>query len=174
MSAQAHGHSLWLVPRGAAATRLATIIEDLSHAYRTPSFPPHVTLLARVTQPAHEVVLRTRSMVSAEKLRRFQLRLGSLDTTRAYFRSLFIRADPSTALLTTHTRASTWFGVAQTEEFLPHLSLLYGELADKDKRSIIARLDRDYPAGYIAREIAIYATEGAPENWRLVESVALA
>ncbi len=174
MTARIRNHSLWLMPDDAARTRLERIIEDLSNTYCTPRFPAHVTLLAGVLQPAHDVVATTRALATAWKLRPLTLDLGRLAMTNNYFRCLFARVDTSDELLAAHERLKSCFDVRSTDIFTPHLSLLYGELAQTDKHAIVARLNHRYPGHITVREIAVFDTSGTPERWRQVGSVALA
>ncbi|MBA2491921.1 MAG: 2'-5' RNA ligase family protein [Gammaproteobacteria bacterium] len=173
MTARLRNHSLWLMPEEAARARLDRIIEDLSNTHRTPRFHAHVTLLARVLQPAHDVVAKTQALAIAGKLPQLSLTLGSLAMTNAYFLSLFAIVDPGDYLLAAHERLKSCFHVQSIGAFTPHLSLLYGKLAEVDKHAIVARLHRRYPERFTAREIAVFDTSGAPEHWRQVGSVAL-
>lgn len=164
-----HGYSLWLRPRGTALARLSELVRELSEIYKTPRFPPHVTLLARISQSPSEIVARTRAL--ARQCGPFQLELDRLELTPDYFQSLFIRVVPNRALEAAHWRARELFG-ASLESFMPHLSVLYGDLPETEKQAVIARLN-GWPTRFTVEAIDVYATEGQPEDWRLVESVAL-
>jgi 2'-5' RNA ligase len=167
---EAHGHSLWFTPRANAAARFAQIIHDLSQSYGTPYFPPHVTLLPRVSQARATVVELARHL--AHKCRPFDIELGELATTKAYFQSLFIKAHRSKVLVQIHQLALRLFGSSQTD-YMPHLSLVYGDLEEIEKKAIIAKVDHDFPVRFTAESIDIYLTEGRPEEWQLIETVPL-
>lgn len=173
MAAQTHNHSLWLMPQGVAGSRLARVIKKLSQAYGTPVFPPHVTLLTGIARPARELLMETRALASAGYLKELQLGLDGLATTDAYFRSLFVLVEPNEELLAAEECTRKCFGAEQTEIFMPHLSLLYGALAETEKSAVIARLNQRYPTCIIAHEIAVYETGGAPEAWQRIGSVTL-
>lgn len=166
----AQGYSIWIVARGPPGERLSDIIRGFSRAYKTPCFPPHVTLLARVPHAQAETVARTRELAAA--LDRFEIELAEPAFTTDYFRSLFIEARPEISLLAAHRRTCELFGVSP-EAYLPHLSLLYGNLPDSEKQAAIAKFGRDYPSRFTAEALDVYLTEGVPEAWRLVESVSL-
>ncbi len=166
----AHDYSLWLTPRGAASATLGKLICDLSEIYKTPRFPPHVTLLVPGSRLQADVVERTVELALA--CGRFEIVLDELAFTDDYFRSLFITVAPSLALRSLHRRAHEIFNMPQ-KPYLPHLSVLYGNLPANEKQGIIARLNRDYPERFTAEAIDVYISEGEPEDWRLVESVAL-
>lgn len=165
-----HDYSLWLTPRDAVSASLGELICGLSEIYKTPPFLPHVTLLASVSRPQAEVIARTLELALA--CGPFEIELGEPAFTDDYFRSLFIKVTPNPALLSAHRRARELFNMPQ-EPYLPHLSVLYGNLPAAEKKTIIARLNRDYPRRFTAEAIDVYLSEGKPEDWRLVESVAL-
>lgn len=168
---QAYDHSLWISPRGVAGDVFGAIIKDLSEAFGTPYFPPHVTLLAQVSRPQAEIVSIAHELAS--EFSPFQIELLAPAFADDYFRSLFISAEPGNMLLAAHELAQELFRVPE-EQFMPHLSLLYGDLPETEKRRIIARVGYGFPLSFTAEAIDVYATEGPPEDWRLVESIALA
>lgn len=167
---QAQCHSLWISPRGVAGDVFNAIVHDVSETFETPYFPPHVTLLAQVLQPQSEVVAITREL--AGEFSPFQIELLAPATTDDYFRSLFISVEPGSVLLAAHGLAKELFR-APEEPYMPHLSLLYGDLSEAEKRKVIARVGVGFPIGFAAEAIDVYATAGAPEDWRLIESVPL-
>jgi 2'-5' RNA ligase len=164
-------HSLWLVPRGTAHLKLSEIIRALSERYGTPRFAPHVTLLGRVLKPRREIIGITREVASEHKA--ISIKLMQPAYTSDYFRSLFIEAEPTNALLAARKLAVERFGMSAKYDFRPHLSLLYGDLCEAQKQAIIANLGNNFPKRFSAESIDVYATESRPEQWRLVESVAL-
>jgi hypothetical protein len=167
---KAQGHSLWISPRGIAGDVLSAIIQNLSAMYKTPYFPPHVTLLARIIRPQSEVVALMRELSS--RCNSFSVELTKPAFTRDYFRSLFLEAAPSSELLAAHRLAQALFDLPDAS-YSPHLSLLYGDLPEAEKNEIISSLGRGFPTRFTAEAIDVYATEGVPKNWRLVESVQL-
>jgi 2'-5' RNA ligase len=164
-------HSLWLVPRGTAHLKLSEIIRALSERYGTPRFAPHVTLLGQTLKPRREIIAITREVASEHEA--IPIKLMQPAYTSDYFRSLFIEAEPSNALLAARKLAVERFGLSAKYDFRPHLSLLYGDLCEAQKQAIIANLGNNFPRRFFAESIDVYVTEGRPEQWRLVESVAL-
>ncbi len=164
-------HSLWLVPRGAVHLDLGEIIRALSQRYGTPRFAPHVTLLGQTLKPRREIIAITREVASEHDA--IPIELTQPAYTSDYVRSLFIEAEPSNALLAARELAVERFGMSVKYDFRPHLSLLYGDLSEAQKQAIIANLGSNFPRRFFAESIDVYATEGRPEQWRLVESVAL-
>jgi|SRR5581483_2642125 len=162
-------YSLWLMPPAGARERLRALIERLSKKFRTPSFEPHVTLTG-TSRPLDEV--RAPLERYARTLAPVPLAFTDIGYSAEYFRCLYLRAAKNAALLDAYRRACAALGTPE-DDFMPHLSLVYGKLAPAAKQGIIAELGRDWDAAFIAARVALYLPAGRPENWRCVADFAL-
>ena len=161
--------SLWLMPPPAVRTRCGALIARLAQRLGTPVFAPHLTLAGTTLEEA-EATTRVRAL--ARQLAPLTIRLGRLQATDAYFRCLYARADLSPALRHAYTTACT--ALNQTPgDFLPHLSLVYGDLAAETKKSVIAELGGRLDLTFIVDRVALYDPTGSPSAWRRVADVAL-
>jgi 2'-5' RNA ligase len=153
------GVSLWLTPQGEMRRRLCALIRALARRYGAPVFAPHVTLLAGLAGGAAEVLSRARSAVTA---RPFEVRLLGPEAGDSYFRCLYLRVQPSPELLALHERLREAFGRSPEPPFFPHLSLLY---APPPAPPLAGELRGSLPAGFAARRLDVYSTDGPVEAW---------
>lgn len=159
-------YSLWLMPAGSAFRRLAGVIHDLSRKYSTPPFEPHVTLLGRIALPEREVLVK--SAILVRRLRPLAIRLTVLDDRAEYFRCLFVNAAKTAPLIEAHRMARETFHQKQRSAYLPHLSLVYGNLTPRLKKEIITSLGRRFELEFDVRSLYVYSTTGAPRVWRRI------
>jgi 2'-5' RNA ligase len=164
-------YSLWLMPEGKVRDRLTQILHHLSVRHEAPEFPPHVTLLGSCVGERDEMMRR--SSLVAGALRPFTIRLGKLDFRDEYFRCLFLHAGPAKPLRNAHQVACRKFDRTPNPDFMPHLSLLYGNYALNVKEDARAELGRRLDVRFKVRSIHLYQTHRAVQNWRLVESFGL-
>lgn len=164
-------YALWLIPEGEACRRLARTIRRLSREHSTPGFAPHITLASGIVAPVHEVV--TKSAQLAESLRPLRLRLTRLDSHEEYFRCLFVKVAPTPQLARAHRRAREIFALRGRRAFLPHVSLVYGELSRAAKRKITSSLGRRFDLEFEVRHLRVVAIQGLPSEWRRVKSLRL-
>lgn len=161
-------YSLWLMPSGQAYRRLRGIILKLGGQYSTPIFKPHVTLLGRIVAPRREVLEKSARL--ARGMRPLVIRLGSLDGLDEHYRCLFVRAAKTRPLRDAYRAACQIFSVKKRPAYMPHLSLIYGDLPPRLKEQIIRRLGGRLALEFEVRSLRLYSTTGKPRAWRQIEA----
>jgi 2'-5' RNA ligase len=156
------GHALWLLPEQAVSTRVAAVIDHLARTRGGPRFLPHVTVVAGLEKPAAE--LRTRTRALARTLPPVAVTLGRAAARAEHFKALFVEVD-STDLRALHLRAAAALGVAADPEYLPHLSLAYGEFTPAMKEAMLDRVGRRWGERCLLDRLALVPLAGPPESW---------
>ena len=160
---RAKGCSLWLMPAGETYRKLEKLILELSRRYSAPRFSPHVTLLGQVLDPPEVAAAKTEELASI--LHPFTVRLTRVDCLDEYFRCLFIRVEESRAVMGANEAARRVFNGGGDPEYMPHLSLLYGDFPSDTKRRIISGIGENFDIAFEAGEIHLFSTAGPPEDW---------
>ncbi len=155
--------SLWLMPRGRVRKDLERLITELSMQYATQKFEPHVTLIGEITIPEREAITMTRYL--AKKLRPFTVFLKEVACLSEYFRCVFIKAKKTAELMNANLTARALFKQDNDENYLPHLSLIYGDLTLPVKEQIIKEIGQKSSVNFIANRITLYYTNGQPQSW---------
>lgn len=157
------GFSLWLQPTGQAYGRLARIIAQLSTQYRAPAFEPHVTLLGGLTDDADAVIAKTAQL--SKLLKPNVIKLTTLDYFDEYFRCLFAKAEKSSWLIDANLQARKLFHREDASEFMPHLSLLYGDFPLAIKQRIIIEIGSQFDFSFPVASVQLWSTAGEPKEW---------
>jgi 2'-5' RNA ligase len=165
------GHALWLLPEDAVSTRVAAVIDHLARTRGGPRFLPHVTVLAGVEKPVGE--LRTRTRALARSLPSVAVTLGRAAVRAEHFKALFVEIE-STELRALHLRAAAALGVPADPEYLPHLSLAYGEFIPAAKEAMLDRVGRRWDERCLLDRLALVPLAGPPESWTPVSTERLA
>ena len=161
------GYHVFFEPSGDANEQLASVIHELSAEYGGPLFQPHVTLLAMIPE-TDETVLIEKARKLAGRLASFELALVALSAEDKYFRSLYLKAHPSEELLRSRALALEMFALEEVSEYMPHLSLLYGNYDTERKQQSIALLESLLPLSFFAGSVALWKTPGEASTWEKV------
>jgi len=166
---KASGYSLWLMPSGAVFDRLLKTIRSLSKAHHTSVFEPHVTLLGGLSEKESGIIARTKKL--AEVLQPFTIGLNRIEYGAEYFRCLYYIVEKTTEVLNAYARACDIFRVSQGQ-FLPHLSLMYGDIQLAAKERAAAEV-QPYANTFTVEHVDLVLTDGTVEDWRKVQRFAL-
>lgn len=172
MSTTEETYSVWLRPFGDIAFKLQQRIKKLSEKYDTPIFEPHVTLLGSLKKGKTEMIQLTDTL--AGSLHPFELVLtkaGYLDT---FFQSLFVHVKKSDELMNARNTAEKLFDYQVDKEFMPHLSLLYGDLNQNEKERILNVMGREFHIRFSVNSLLLVNTTGLPKDWKKIQSAKFA
>ncbi len=134
----------WLVPAaGPERDRLTGAIGRLAAAHRAPVFAPHVTLVDAFDGEEAAVARELERLVAG--VPPFEVTLAEAGHEQAFFRSLYLRAEPSARLTGLHDAGERLWGLVGRPPYRPHLSLLYSDLPEDRKPAVIGALGLDLP-----------------------------
>lgn len=169
-------YSVWLMPaEGEVFDELQNTINSISKSYSTPSFEPHVTLMAGMPGTEDSVLDGTRSLAS--RIDGFMVELGGVGRSREYFMSLFVRVQKNKGIERATDLAKEVFGGYYTREHAPHMSFVYADMPDSQKNKIIEEyglvpLVRRLSAFTIGK-LSLYHTYGRVDEWQKVREFEL-
>lgn len=174
MMNQQKDFALWIMPEGAVYDRLRGLIKDLSAKFTTPFFEPHVTVLGSIAGDETEVtdrIVRLGRLVTP-----FRIRLSTLDYTDEYFRCLFIKVEKSKELSLLRDATREVFCVEDTTPYMPHLSLIYGNLTPDKKKKIVMETGSEFACEFGIRTLHLFlaSVNTDPGEWRSVKEFPLA
>jgi 2'-5' RNA ligase len=162
----------WLVPAaGPARDHLAATIGTLAAEHSAPRFEPHVTMagLFHSGEPAAIQALTSLAAGAGP----FEVRFAAIGHEPAYFRALYLRAEPCPYLTALHEAARAAWAL-EVRPYRPHLSLLYANIAEERKPAIIDTLDIQLPLTIVINAAELWAGHqaGVP-GWHRVARVPL-
>jgi 2'-5' RNA ligase len=168
---QSATYSLWLEPTGDTAYKLQKRINGLSKKYGTPSFPPHVTLLGGLSASQTELVALTKTLATSVKP--FHLKLSKAGYLNTYYQSLFIHVEQNKGLAHLHKNACRLFDCPDEykgDRYMPHLSLLYGDLTQEQKEKILNIIGREFHIQFTVKKVILINADGKPDQWKKVHT----
>ncbi len=157
------GYHLFLEPEGKLREEVATIIGSLATEFEGPMFSPHVTLLARIPDE-EEVVLIEKTKQLASSLSPFEVVLGTVGMEQGYFRALYMHVE-SEEIKNVHHKANEIFSMQDEGEYVPHMSLLYGNYPEEQKQNTIASMSAPLGSSFLVDRLHLYKTDGVASGW---------
>jgi hypothetical protein len=174
------GHSLWMRPSGSAKEAYSSIISETSlELGGTFQFTPHISLVAAMMTGAEDVVERAKAL--AAELAPYKFEFDQISQRDAYFQCVFAKMKRSKEVMAANALAREFFPERKTDpDYMPHLSLVYGDfdLAEKESK-IIPELRRKlaekalYTKSFTVDAIEVWSTQGDAKDWYLVATVPL-
>jgi 2'-5' RNA ligase superfamily len=164
----------WLVPaEGPVRDRLAGVIARLAAEHGTPVFAPHVSINGNVDAEP-DTAARVLERVVAGVLP-FEVTLSGFGHEPVFFRSLYLRAEPSAILTALHEAGQRAWGL-DGPPYRPHLSLLYArDLPEERKPAIADGLGLALPVTIRVDAAEVWADfRDEVTRWRRVARVPLA
>ncbi len=164
---KSNGYSIWLMPKGKIKKELSQIISKLSNDYSGPYFEPHVTLIGQVNGTIFEMLQKTQEL--ATQIRPLKIELTSIEYHDEYFKNIFIKVKKTETIMTANHKALDIFNISNNQEYMPHLSIKYGQDTLEKKKSMIANIDKINFGSFYVTSIFLFSTKGHPINWKIVK-----
>ena len=166
--------SIWLLLSQQDEHWAQSLIDRLAEELGTPRFQPHLTLLGDVALPEQTLTAQLQTATAASAT--IQTRISGIEYLDEFFRTFFLRIEDHPAIRALHEQIHTGFGRHPEPRFMPHISLIYGELKPALKKNLYARLEDVVAHRTVCfnRVALVHAAKGlAIENWTLLETFAL-
>ena len=161
------GYALWLTPGEPVFSRLAGEIYRLGREHSTPPFEPHITLLSPIPLPEEKALAKSATL--ARILRPFQIELGEIGYLDEYFRCLFVTVAASPSISRARLFACRVFA-RQNAPYMPHVSLVYGNLLVEIKKRVAAGLSSLTGQVFQVRRLTLYGVSGPVRQWKCIET----
>lgn len=164
-------YALWLAPSPDSAQALLQPMNWLREQFGGPAFAPHVTLLGRIT--GEESLLVARTVELARRLRRQRLPVTGVSGEAYYFRCLYAVLEKSAPLLQAHADALAAFGYNARDDYLPHVSLWYGQLDGDEKGRLRSAISIRLPEAIDIDRLQLVHISVDVAGWRVVAEAEL-
>ena len=168
---KAKGYSIWLIPAGEVYQKLSEIISKLSEKYSAPNFEPHVTLIGDLLGVEEEIISKTSEL--ANLLKPFEINLKKADYLDEYFKCLFIRAEKTKEIIEANNITRETFDQKSNPEYLPHLSLMYGNFSPEIKEKVLTNLGKQFNISFEVKSVHLFSTTGEVKDWHKIKEFLL-
>lgn len=163
-------YSLWLIPSVQQREPLEQLIQHLAVQQHTPAFAAHMTLASGLVSmdawPSY-----TQQLASTAPL---LIPVEGVEGENTRFRYLYVRCALTAPLVALHQMTHQHFALSNPAHYRPHVSLLYRDGDEAQRKQIIETLPTTalrHPIQF--DQVQLLETSGDVEAWRCVETYPL-
>jgi len=161
--------AVWLLLTENDSNYVGEIIGKLSKKYNSPEFLPHLTIYGVVKADLSEI----RDVVtnSVTSLTPFTINATGISYEKYIWKSLFIDVELNYDLEVINKRLASSFIKYGSFEFEPHISLLYKNMNESEKKRLISNLE--IKGVFEIDKIAIIKFSENVRNWKIIDQLSL-
>ena len=145
--------SIWIQPTGEALHKIDAAMRGVHKRVGGPRFKPHLTLLMGIetTQEQAEQSLRKLAL----HVKPFTVQLSRIGWRHDYYRCLFVTVELTEDLAAAHRIAHEVFDMNPPDPFVPHISLLYGDIHEPLQRQLAQEAGGSVDASFVATGVQL-------------------
>lgn len=121
------------LPSDDAMDRVKKLMKGLRSEFGGPEVEPHVTVVGLTMLTEEDAVKRFRSAVDGMKA--YAAKVERVATGTSYYQCVYLLLEPSPEVVEASVHCSSHFGYKSSTPYMPHMSLIYGDLSDKEKKA---------------------------------------
>jgi hypothetical protein len=153
----------WFKPAGEAYRILARTIRNLAKELQAPVFEPHISLIGNLPGTEEELIQKSEEL--AQQLEPFEAVLTQPSYRDTHFQCLFMLVEKTPALMKAHARAIDFFQKAK-QDFMPHVSLVYGTYPEAQKKLVIDNLSDEVKTSFKVTGLYLVGADSPdPKDW---------
>ncbi len=164
-------YSVWFIPSEPWLGIFRMIISNISKKYGTFSFEPHITIIVKNSEE-QEMIKIIEEL--SKQITKTTIRFTEICQEDYYFRALYLKAEREN-LFPIHTLASKITGMladlqrtdapGHQNTYMPHMSLLYGDIDQETKKDIVKSVDTKANDAYASTHIPVEIEFDKIELW---------
>ncbi|KAL1555942.1 cyclic phosphodiesterase-like [Salvia divinorum] len=171
-------YSVWALPPEELKPRLKRLMSGLRSEFGGPEFEPHVTVLGAIKLTESEA--RGMFQKACEGVKPYAATVDRVATGTFFYQCVFLLLRPTPEVVEASAHSCAQFGFKSSTPYIPHLSLLYGDLTDEEKKTAQEKayaLDESIDGlNFQISRLALYKTETEDQtckSWEKVEEFEL-
>ncbi|KAI9127320.1 hypothetical protein K1719_001879 [Acacia pycnantha] len=168
-----HVYSVWAVPTEDVRDRMKKLMSGLRSEFGGPEFEPHITVVGAISLTAGDALKKFRS--ACDGLKAYNATVDRVDTGTFFYQCVYLLLHPTPEVVGTSDHCICHFGYNRSSPYMPHLSILYGDLSDEEKKRAEERanaLDDVNGLNFQISRLALYKTETEDKTLKSWEKIA--
>ncbi|XP_050235082.1 cyclic phosphodiesterase-like [Mercurialis annua] len=131
-ASQKHVYSVWAIPPEDVAVRIKKLMQGLRSEFGGPQFEPHVTVVGAISLTEEDALEKFKSCCDGVKS--YVATVDRVATGTFFYQCVYLLLQPSPEVVGAGGHCAGHFGYKSSTAYMPHLSLLYEDLTDEEKK----------------------------------------
>ncbi|MQM10388.1 hypothetical protein Taro_043282, partial [Colocasia esculenta] len=178
-------YSVWAIPPEGVTQRLKKMMSGLRSEFGGPEFEPHITVVGATRLTREDAIRKLRSACAAGGLRTYTARISAVSRGGFFYQCVYLLVEPTPevrpqealTVMAASAHCCDHFEYEKATPYMPHLSLLYGDLSDDVKERAVERakeLDENVCGlSFPVTMLALYKTDTEDKTLKSWEKVAV-
>lgn len=171
---QKHVYSVWALPQQDLTPRLKSLMGGLRSEFGGPEFEPHVTAVGAISLTESEA--RDKFAKACQGLKAYNASVEKVETGTFFYQCVFLLLSRTPEVVEPSAHCSSHFGYKSPTPYMPHLSLLYADLTEEEKKRAQEKANAlDKSIGGLTFQItrlALYKTDTEDKSLKSWEKIA--
>lgn len=167
-------YSVWAIPSEDVGSRVKKLMGGLRSEFGGPQFEPHVTAVGAISLTPDDALQKFRS--ACDGLKAYSATVERVATGTFFYQCVYLLLHPTAEVMEAGAHCNYHFGYKSSTPYMPHLSILYGDLTDEEKKKAAEKANAlDEGIGTLKFQItrlALYKTDTADKTLKSWEKVA--
>ncbi|KAF9666175.1 hypothetical protein SADUNF_Sadunf16G0202200 [Salix dunnii] len=178
--AQKNDYSVWAIPPEDVTERLRKLMGGLRSEFGGPEIiQPHITVVGAMSLTEQDALEKFRS--ACEGLKAYHVKTDSIVTGAFPSQCLYLLFQSTPEAMDASANCCRHFGYKRSNQYMPHLSLLYGTLTKEEKKKAKEKTyvldesinDLNFQISRLALWITDRKDNGTLETWKLISECSL-
>ncbi|KAK9714493.1 hypothetical protein RND81_06G098600 [Saponaria officinalis] len=174
MGSETEVYSVWGLPTEEVRNRVKNVMQTLANEFNGPEFEPHVTLVGAIKLTPLDALSKFKS--SCVDLKPYDAHCKGVVTGSFFYQCVFLLLDSIPQVVAASDHCCGHFGYERPSPYMPHMSLLYADLTEDEKKKAQERANAlDDSIGnmsFTVKRIALYKTDTEDKTLKSWEKVA--
>lgn len=127
-----HVYSVWAIPPEDVGGRLKRLMAGLASEFGGPQFEPHITVVGAIGLTEEDALEKFHS--ACDGLQAYTATVDRVATGTFFYQCVYLLLHPMPEVVEASAHCSGHFGYKSSTPYMPHLSLLYGDMTDDEKK----------------------------------------
>ncbi|OMO82770.1 RNA ligase/cyclic nucleotide phosphodiesterase [Corchorus olitorius] len=171
---QKNVYSVWALPPEDVTARAKKLMEGLRSEFGGPEFEPHVTVVGAISLTADDALAKFRS--ACDGLKAYTATVDRVATGTFFYQCVFLLLHATPEVVEASSHCSGHFGYESNTPYMPHLSVLYADLTEEEKKKAQEKanmLDESISGlSFQISRLALYKTDTEDKTLKSWEKVA--